>query len=78
MAASLTHCEYCIDMGSAISRQWGLTDQEVLALPSYQTSPQFSEAGQARPRPRRRHEPHPVDVPAGWSAGFASISTTAS
>ena len=42
-AATLTHCEYCIDMGSAISRQWGLADQEILALPSYQTSPLFSE-----------------------------------
>ena len=30
-------------MGSAISRQWGLTDEEILALPSYQTSPLFSE-----------------------------------
>src|ERR1019366_3494483 len=42
-AATLTHCEYCIDMGSAISRQWGLTDEEILAVPSYQTSPLFSE-----------------------------------
>ena len=42
-AATLTHCEYCIDMGSAISRQWGLTDEEILALRSYQTSPLFSE-----------------------------------
>ncbi len=42
-AATLTHCEYCIDMGSAISRRWGLTDQEILALPHYQASPLFSE-----------------------------------
>ncbi len=42
-AATLTHCEYCIDMGSAISRQRGLTDAEILALPSYQASPLFSE-----------------------------------
>ena len=42
-AATLTHCEYCIDMGSAISRRWGLTDEEILALPSYQASPLFSE-----------------------------------
>ena len=42
-AATLTQCEYCIDMGSAISRRWGLTDEEILALPSYQTSPLFSE-----------------------------------
>jgi len=32
-AATLTHCGYCIDMGSAIARQWGLTDEELLALP---------------------------------------------
>ena len=42
-AATLTHCEYCIDMGSAISRQWGLSDDEILALPTYQTSSLFSE-----------------------------------
>ena len=42
-AATLTHCEFCIDMGSAISRRWGLTDEELLDLPDYQTSPLFSE-----------------------------------
>jgi len=76
-AATLTHCEYCIDMGSAISRQWGLTDEEILALPSYQTSPLFSEldklvmdyaVGMTRPQPRS---------PANCSTSFASISTTA-
>jgi AhpD family alkylhydroperoxidase len=41
--ATLTHCEYCIDMGSAISRMWGLTDEELLALPGHQASPLFSE-----------------------------------
>jgi len=42
-AATLTHCEYCIDIGSRISRRWGLTDDELLALPSYQASEHFSE-----------------------------------
>jgi AhpD family alkylhydroperoxidase len=42
-AATLAQCGYCIDMGSAIARRWGLTDEEILALPSYQTSPLFSE-----------------------------------
>jgi 4-carboxymuconolactone decarboxylase len=42
-AATLTQREYCIDMGSAISRRWGLTDEEILALPYYQASPLFSE-----------------------------------
>ncbi len=42
-AATVVQCEYCIDMGSQISRQWGLTDEELLALPAYQASPLFSE-----------------------------------
>jgi alkylhydroperoxidase family enzyme len=42
-AATLTNCEYCIDLGSQISRQWGLTDAELLALPSYRTSDLFDE-----------------------------------
>jgi AhpD family alkylhydroperoxidase len=41
--ATMTHCEYCIDVGSLMSRQWGLTDEEVLALAHYRTSPLFSE-----------------------------------
>jgi AhpD family alkylhydroperoxidase len=42
-AATLTHCEYCIDIGSQITRQWGLSDEELLALPFYRTSPHFSD-----------------------------------
>jgi AhpD family alkylhydroperoxidase len=42
-AATLTQCEYCIDLGSQISRRWGLTDEELLALPNYRTSPLFSD-----------------------------------
>jgi AhpD family alkylhydroperoxidase len=42
-AATLTQCEYCIDMGSQISRRWGLTDAELLALPAYRASALFSD-----------------------------------
>jgi 4-carboxymuconolactone decarboxylase len=42
-AATVMHCEYCIDLGSAIARRWGLTDDELLALPNYRTSPLFSD-----------------------------------
>jgi AhpD family alkylhydroperoxidase len=42
-AATMTHCAYCIDIGSYMSRQSGLTDEELLALPNYRTSPLFSE-----------------------------------
>ncbi len=37
-AATLTHCEYCIDMGSQISRRWGLTDEELLALRKFSSA----------------------------------------
>jgi alkylhydroperoxidase family enzyme len=42
-AATIIQCEYCIDLGSQISRQWGLSDDELLALPHYGKSPLFSE-----------------------------------
>jgi AhpD family alkylhydroperoxidase len=42
-AATTTRCEYCIDMGSRISRDWGLTDEELLALPNYHTAACFSD-----------------------------------
>jgi AhpD family alkylhydroperoxidase len=42
-AATLTHCEYCIDLGSQVARQSGLSDEQLLALPSYRTSALFSE-----------------------------------
>src|SRR5947207_14412159 len=42
-AATLTQCEYCIDFGSQVARRSGLSDAQLLALPSYQTSPLFSE-----------------------------------
>jgi AhpD family alkylhydroperoxidase len=42
-AATLTTCEYCIDLGSQISRRAGLSDEVLLALPVYRTSPLFTE-----------------------------------
>jgi 4-carboxymuconolactone decarboxylase len=42
-AATTTRCEYCIDLGSRISRDWGLSDGELLALPNYRTAPCFSD-----------------------------------
>lgn len=46
-AATMTQCEYCIDIGSAIARRWGLTDEEMLALPRYRTSDLFSDLDKA-------------------------------
>jgi AhpD family alkylhydroperoxidase len=43
-AATLTHCEYCIDIGSQIARRRsGLSDEQLLALPRYRESELFSE-----------------------------------
>lgn len=42
-AATTTRCEYCIDMGSQIARGWGLTDEELLALPRFRDAGCFSD-----------------------------------
>jgi alkylhydroperoxidase family enzyme len=42
-AATTVRCEYCIDLGSRISRDWGLTDEELLALPNYRSAACFSD-----------------------------------
>ena len=42
-SATTVRCEYCIDLGSAIARGWGLTDEELLALSDYQNATCFSD-----------------------------------
>jgi AhpD family alkylhydroperoxidase len=42
-AATLTQCEYCIDMGSQAARRSGLSDAQLLALPRYQESELFTD-----------------------------------
>ena len=42
-AATLSHCEYCIDIGSSIARRSGLSDEQLLALPRYRDSALFSD-----------------------------------
>jgi AhpD family alkylhydroperoxidase len=43
-AATLTSCEYCIDLGSQIARhRSGLTDEQLLALPRYCDSQLFTD-----------------------------------
>jgi AhpD family alkylhydroperoxidase len=42
--ATLTRCEYCIDLGSQIAPQRsGITDEQLLALPRYRESNLFTE-----------------------------------
>ncbi len=40
-AATMTSCEYCIDIGSQIARRAGLSDEQLLALPRYRESDKF-------------------------------------
>jgi AhpD family alkylhydroperoxidase len=42
-AATLVHCEYCIDIASSVARKAGLSDSQLLALPSYRGSDLFSD-----------------------------------
>jgi AhpD family alkylhydroperoxidase len=42
-AATLTQCEYCIDIGSQIARRAGIGDDQLLALPRYRESELFDE-----------------------------------
>jgi alkylhydroperoxidase family enzyme len=42
-AGTLITCEYCIDIGSALAHAEGITEAQLLALPSFRTSPEFSE-----------------------------------
>jgi len=41
--SQMVGCEYCVDLGSQISRNSGLTDEELLALPRYRQSDLFNE-----------------------------------
>jgi AhpD family alkylhydroperoxidase len=42
-SAMTVRCEYCIDLGSAIARGWGLTDEELLAMSDYRNAECFSD-----------------------------------
>src|SRR6516162_9985501 len=45
--AQMIGCEFCVDLGSQICRNSGLSDEELLALPSYRRSDLFSEREKA-------------------------------
>lgn len=42
-SATTVRCEYCIDLGSQVARQWGLGDEELLALGDYRNATCFSD-----------------------------------
>jgi AhpD family alkylhydroperoxidase len=41
--AQMIGCEFCVDLGSQICRNSGLSDEELLALPRYRQSEMFTE-----------------------------------
>ena len=41
--AQMIGCEYCVDLGSQICRNSGLSDEELLALPHYRQSDLFTD-----------------------------------
>jgi alkylhydroperoxidase family enzyme len=45
--AQMIGCEYCVDLGSQICRNSGLSDAELLALPCYQSSDLFTDREKA-------------------------------
>lgn len=42
-SATTVRCEYCIDLGSQIARQWGITDEELLGMADYRNASCFSQ-----------------------------------
>jgi alkylhydroperoxidase family enzyme len=42
-AAAVVNCEFCCDIASSIAREAGLTERQLLALPNYRDSDQFTE-----------------------------------
>lgn len=42
-AATLTQCEYCIDIGSQIAQRAGISEKQLLALPRHRDSEHFDE-----------------------------------
>jgi alkylhydroperoxidase family enzyme len=45
--AQMIGCEYCVDLGSQICRNSGFSDDELLALPHYQSSDLFTDREKA-------------------------------
>jgi 4-carboxymuconolactone decarboxylase len=42
-AGALVNCEFCIDIGSSLAREAGVTEEQLLALPRYHESEEFTE-----------------------------------
>jgi AhpD family alkylhydroperoxidase len=76
-AATMTGCGYCIDLGSEVARRWGMTDEELLDVARYQTSPLFSEVDRLVLRYAEGMSRTPVDVSADLVRGLQDHLTDA-
>jgi alkylhydroperoxidase family enzyme len=45
--AQMIGCEFCVDLGSQVCRNSGFSDEELLALPRYQSSDRFTDREKA-------------------------------
>jgi 4-carboxymuconolactone decarboxylase len=64
-ASTMVACEYCIDLGSQVARSWGLSDEEILALPAYDDSDRFDDLDKLVLRYAVGMSRTPADVPEG-------------
>jgi len=62
-AATMTTCEYCLDIGSQIARRRGISDEELLALSDYRDSELFSDLDKLVLDYAVGMSRQPVDVP---------------
>src|SRR6201985_3194793 len=56
--AQMIGCEYCVDLGSQICRNSGFSDEELLALPRYQSSDLFTDREKGGARLHGRGDAH--------------------
>jgi AhpD family alkylhydroperoxidase len=42
-SATTVRCEYCIDLGSQIAREWGITDEELRSMADFRNATCFSD-----------------------------------
>jgi alkylhydroperoxidase family enzyme len=63
-AATVTQCANGIDLDCEVARRWGVTDEELLARPRYQTSMLFGQADKLVLTDAEGMSRTPVDVPA--------------
>jgi AhpD family alkylhydroperoxidase len=42
-AGALVNCEFCVDIGSSLGREAGISDEQLLALPRYRDSEMFDD-----------------------------------